>query len=273
MPFLAVAAVVAGGAVAAGAIAASTVAMIGLGASIVGMVTKSKELSQIGAGMSLGAGVAGIADSVFGGASTAAGTAEAGTSALTSGESAVGSAEGINAAAGSAGAAGTTDATLASTAAGSTEGLSSTGAASPVSGSTGGLLNASPVTEAPLSATPQSSLMPGTSNIIGQSAANGAVGASVLTPPVATDSGSIFSWFAKQPESVKNKILQVGGQAAGGLFEGWSAEQKLAVERERLNLEKQKFDTQQSNASAQPRVAFQNYTPPTGGLLNPMKRG
>jgi len=44
MPIVAVAAVAAGAAVATGAIAASTVAMVGLATTVVGKITKSKEL-------------------------------------------------------------------------------------------------------------------------------------------------------------------------------------------------------------------------------------
>lgn len=280
MPFLAVAAIVAGGMVATGVVAATTIAMIGIGVSVVGKVTKSKELSQIGAGMSLGAGVAGIAQSVFGGASTVAGTAEA-LAPVAGAENVAPVVDGVSSGAGTAeGAGGAMEA--ANTTPGMTGGLEGTGEVASSTGSSGGLLNpasdanlalsATPQSSVPLSSTPQASMAPGTQDAIGQAAANGSTGASVLPPP-ATDSGSIVSWFSKQPEAIKNRILQMGGQAVGGLFDGWSAEQKAAIERERLNLEKQKFNTQQSNANAQPKVAFQGYTPPTGGLLNPSKRG
>lgn len=267
MPLLVVAAVAAGGAVAAGVVAAATVAYVGIGVSVVGRLTKSKELMQIGSGMSLGAGVASVASSVFG-TSAAAGTAGAATSAV---ENTISSADlaGIDAAAGGVGGAGAAMPSLAIDAgAGVTGGLEGAGAAAEAAGGTGGLLSSTPQASAPLTATPQASLAPSAVQAPGAEIANAAGASGPIAPPVATDSNSISQWWAKQPEAVKNKILQVGGQAAGGLFDGWSAEQKLALERERLKLQQDKDALQTSNANAQPTVRFKPFSPATGGLLS-----
>lgn len=76
-----------------------------------------------------------------------------------------------------------------------------------------------------------------------------------VAPPPATDSGSIQKWWASQPESTKNLILQDGLRAVGGLYQGWSDEQKRALEREQFNLK-------MSNGSAQPTISFKSK--PTG---------
>lgn len=272
MPILAVAAIAAGAAVATGVVAATTVGLVGLATTVVGKVTKSKELLQIGSGMSLGAGIASVASSVFGGATAAgAGAAEAG--AAGSVENTISSADlaGIDSAAGGVGGAAAATPGLGieeavSGAAGATGGLGE--AAGAKSGGTGGLLGSSPQASFPLSNTPQASLSPDAAQVPGSSLAGVPGATGPIAPPPATDANSISQWWSKQPESIKNRILQVGGQAAGGLFEGWSNEQKMALEREKLNLEKQKFNTAQSNASAQPVVRFAPYTPPSGGLLN-----
>lgn len=277
MPFMAVAAVAAGVGVATGVVAATTVAMIGIGATVVGKITKSKELMQIGAGLSLGAGVASVASGIFGGTSAAAGTAEAATAGI---GSAAESIPGIDAAAG-----------LGEAAAGAGETASALDAASSISGNTGGLLGASDtiaqsggltdaasavtgvadvapaagrgILNAPLAATPSAEFMaanPGFAAPI-----NAVPSASMaLTPP---PPGGFAGWWKNLSAPMKDRILQMGAQAAGGMFEGWTAEQKLELERERLNLEKQKQDQSQKNASAQPIVRFQNVAPPTRGIL------
>lgn len=279
MPVLAIAAVAAGAAVATGVIAASTMAMIGLATSVVGKITKSKELSQIGAGMSLGAGVA---SSVFG-TSAAAGTAEAATANI---GSVAESTPGIDATASivdsSSAAGGIADASngvgqtagMLDVSSNAAQGTDLTSAANTAAeGSTAaprGLLSQS--MSQPLSATPQSSLAADANSITGGVGQTIGAGSAIL-PPAATDSGSIASWWAKQTEPVKSRILQMGAQAAGGMFEGWTAEQKLALEREKMNLEKQRYDTSMSNSSSQPTVRFKPNMPANYGLLTATKRG
>lgn len=79
MAVMAAAAIGGGVAVSAG-VAVSTIAMIGVGATVVGMVTKNKTLMKIGAGLGLGAGVAsltGIGSGAAGAGAAAASPAEA----------------------------------------------------------------------------------------------------------------------------------------------------------------------------------------------------
>ena len=66
------AAIIAAVAVGAGAVAATTVAYIGLGITVAGMVTKNSTLTKIGAQIGLGAGVGAIATSFMGSAASAA---------------------------------------------------------------------------------------------------------------------------------------------------------------------------------------------------------
>lgn len=273
MPVLAVAAIAGGAAVATGVVAASTVVMAGVAASVVGKVTKSKELMQIGAGLSLGGGIASVASSVFGAAEGAAGAA-AGTAA--EGAAAASSAEGISGAAGTLEAGGALDSTLegigAASGSGATGGL---GGAAAAAGETGGLLSAAPQSSAALSASPQASFSAGNGVLgLGQSAGVGAplstASVSAVTAPASTTSAGISGWWKGLSESTKNKLLQVGGQAASGVMEGWTAEQKLAFERERQRLEQDRYNTAQSNANAQPVVRFAPVQQATG-ILTPQR--
>lgn len=267
MPILAVAAV-AVGAIATTTIAASTVAMVGLATSVVGKVTKSKELMKLGAGLSLGAGVASVASSVFGGSATL-GAAEGAGGAGTGAGGAVEAAPGISESAGSLeGTAGSIE-SAANVGGGSTaEGLTSGLGESAEAGS-GGLL--SPSTAGQSVGAPA---MPGSeAGATAQGALNTAInsGAGALAPPTGTDSFSISKWWSGMSDATKNRLLQMGGQAAGGLFEGWTQEQKLAFEREKANLARDQYNTSMKNASAQPKVAFKPVSPITGGLLTPQR--
>lgn len=281
MPIVVVGAIAAGAAVSAG-VAISTVAMVGMAATVVGKVTKFKELSQLGAGISLGAGIASVGQAVFGagtaatGASATAGTAEAGSAAL---ENTISSADlaGIDAAAGGVGGgASLPDAISVATSwdmpATAVESFS--GAAADGASKATGLLgsSASAVPEAAAAVTPpaqQASL-----DVAGSTgAANPAAAAAntAVAPPPGTDTNSIARWWSTQSEGTKNRILQMGGNFAGGLFDGWSSEQKLALQREQQNLEMQKYNTMMANGSAQPKIAFQQYKPQATGLLGSAK--
>lgn len=285
MPIVVLGAVAAGVATTAFAVSATTIAMVGLGATVVGKLTKSKELMQFGSGLSLGAGISsaisGLTGAAAGGTSAAAGTAEAGSAAM---ENVISSADlaGIDAAAGGiGGGASLPDAISISTAwdapataiesfSGAASGTS--GAASGGSGLLGSSLSSTPQAGTPLSATPQASLAPGSEPLMGQSAVDQA-GAAItkVAPPPATDTGSIAKWWSSQSETVKNRILQMGGQAVGGMFDGWSSEQKLALQREQQNLEKQRYDQTMANGSAQPKLQFKQYQPQATGLLGSSK--
>jgi hypothetical protein len=247
MPMLAIAAVAGAGAVGAGLITAATLSYVSIGLTVVGALTKSKELSQIGAGLGLGGGIA----SLFSGASGAvAGASEA----VTGGIGAVPEA-GFDAWAAGQGAAE------------SAVGLAEFGGVAPsfetaglAQAASAGLIGSAP---APITAQPPSF------DAIGASAPAQPSAPSVTPsqPPVSTVSGAVSpppdttsfgikNWWSGLTDAQKNSMLQVGGKAAEGLFAGWSAEQKNALERERFNLEQQKFATQNANANAQPVIAY-----------------
>jgi len=269
MPLVVVAAIAAGGAVAAGVVAASTVLYAGIAVSVVGKVTKSKELTQIGSGMSLGAGIASAASSIFGAAEGAG--AGAGIGAGAGAENIVPVPTGIDTAAGSLGEAAAGGVADAATTAGVGE-AATTGADALASstGGSGGLLNPTATADS-LVATPGAA--PAAAN--GMSAENLALGGAdglggtgVLAPP---PPGGIQGWWSKLTDTTKAKLLS---GAADGLMKGWDANQRNEFEREKLNLDKQRYDTSMANASAQPVVAFKQYTPAkTGGLLNPTAKG
>jgi hypothetical protein len=250
MPLVALAAIAGGAAVATGVVAASTMAMIGLGTSVVGKLTKSKELMQIGGGLSLGTGIASLGQSLFG---ATEGVASAGSAAGTSSISNVAS--------------GASAPDAASWMAGATDQANSwVNAASNVAPTTGlsqatGVLNSTPSSLAKFStevapmgqAAEQASMAGDVAKTLGNTS---------IAAPGGTDPGAIASWWSKLPESTKNTVLQMGGNAASKLFEGWSQEEVMAFQREKFKLEQDRYNQAYANANAQPTIAR-----PTG-LLN-----
>lgn len=83
----------------------------------------------------------------------------------------------------------------------------------------------------------------------------------VAPPPDAT-SGGIKQWWNGLDDRTKNTVIQAGGKAIGGLFDGWTQEQKMAFEREQFNLKN-------SNANAQPSISYKPVK--TGGLFSATK--
>ena len=81
--------------------------------------------------------------------------------------------------------------------------------------------------------------------------------------PVGSDTNALQKWWGALDDKTKNTVMNMGGQAVGGLFNGWNEEQKRAFEREKYNL----FN---SNANAQPTVSYKQVAGarPVGGLLN-----
>lgn len=88
-----------------------------------------------------------------------------------------------------------------------------------------------------------------------------------LEPP--PSGGSWSDWWNKQPDLVKSAIIQTGGHAVGGLFQGWTEEQKLALQQQVLNLQQQQYTSAMKNASSQPTF---NFKPPTG-IINTARSG
>jgi len=260
MPFLAVGAIAGAVATTAFAVSATTLAYISVGLAVVGKLTKSKELSQIGAGLSFGAGIGSLFAGAAGGAAGAAGevvnggvgaVSEAGFDAWAAGQGAAESAVGLDAFGGA-------------TASFETAGL----AAQP---GTTGLIGAAP---APLATQPpafdavaaNAPTQPTAASATTAQAPSTTVStvSGAVTPPPDTTSFGIKNWWSGLTDAQKNNVMQIGGKAAEGLFAGWSAEQKNALERERLNLEQQRYATQTANANAQPVVSYK----PVGGLLS-----
>lgn len=100
MAIMAVAAIGSAAGVAAGVVTVSTLAMVGVGLSVVGMVTGNATLSKIGAGMGFGAagaGLAGLGAGAAAGANSAAMASQAATETATAGG--LGAAEGVTSAA------------------------------------------------------------------------------------------------------------------------------------------------------------------------------
>lgn len=91
---------------------------------------------------------------------------------------------------------------------------------------------------------------------------NGAV-----TPPPDTSSNGLSQWFKSLDKKTQGTVLQTAAGAASGLFQGWTAEQKQALEREKFNLDKEKYSTAITNASAQPSIKFA----PIGIINSPAK--
>ena len=133
--------------------------------------------------------------------------------------------------------------------------------------------NAAPLsTEGLASATAQANAAPtvGAEGLRQEALGQGIVAASKGVPPAAS-SGGIGSFFSGLPDWAKAQVAISGAQSlagmAGGWFQGASAEEKLALEREAQAWQMQHNDSiknfNQRNASYAPTVKF------TGnGLLN-----
>lgn len=240
---------------------ATAVAEVGMAMTVVGTVTKSKELVKVGGFLAMAGGVSSLAAGAFNAATGTAAAEGAGASLAAGSDAAfdawaaeVGAAEsgiGIEAFGGAAPSwAGSTGAAM--------EGMGAAQAGQEMTK----IANATPTS-------PGMDLTSTTTDGVGGQALKFAENAGAIAPPAATDPGSMAQWWKNLPEPRKNAILQMGGKAVGGLFEGWTAEQKMAFERERLNLEQQKYNTGVSNANQQPTTIK---PPSAGGLLN-AKRG
>lgn len=278
---------VAGAAVVGGAaLTAATVATIATGVaaagsvlSIVGKVTKSKELMKIGKVMSIAGGITAVGAGLISSFSSAASSA-AGSGATNVVPSA---AEGaLEAAAGSA-----TDAMA-------NQAIDAVGQAAqtfPVDGgsiaglgeSGSSLMNAAP--DITLSAVPQASAAP----VAGQPGMSYAQPGMVDPSPISniqTASATavpntpgmmerIGDWYTKLPETEKSRItssvMQAGGKAVGALFDGWSAEKRLELEEEVRKENQKRYDTGQKNASFVPVIGFQPRL--SGGLITSGPKG
>ena len=73
------------------------------------------------------------------------------------------------------------------------------------------------------------------------------------------------AWFKNLTPDAQSRVgtalMQAGGQAVGGIFQGWTAEQKLALEQQGQDLLRQKFNVANANANYVPTVAFKPVMP------------
>lgn len=258
---------------------ATAVSEVGIAMSVVGGITGNKELSKWGGYLGIAGGVGGLAAGAF---STAAVSAGDGLAAGETGamDMGVGGSGVLDSTAGSAGTAG--------------EGLaaSNTGAMDMGTGGSGIINDATNVgaTDAgslnslsapptapgadPSVTAPTTPTAPGADPAQAQGATtadnsfsdsrfnaqNGIdqsyTGSGSAAPMKDLSSNGVLQWFKNLDPKLQSTILQTGAGAASGLFQGWSAEQKLALEREKFNLDKEKYSTAVTNASSVPTVKF-----------------
>lgn len=252
---------------------------VGVALQVVGAVTGNKTLSKVGGVMSLVGGIGSLANAAFSGVGAAA--AEGAS---------IGVADGAAAGADAAVTAGTDAAAggMVDAAAGAAAGMPAGQSAAEMLGGLTNSQGAGMMTAGTEAATTAAStaVAPATAAAgmpAGQSAADmmgsaisdatpaaaatfdaGAIGS--VAAPADTSSFGIQKWFDGLDKATQGKVvsgaMQIGGSAVGGLFNGWSEEQKLALERQRQSLQQKAYDTSVSNANAQPRVAA--YVKPTG---------
>lgn len=258
---------------------ATAVTYVGIAMTVVGTVTKSKELTGIGKVLSIGGGVASLGAAAYGAYSAAGsgavGAAEAGGESLWSDAAKQATADaGANVATDAAeqvtadsfaGAANTT----ADTAIGATQGIGATPTLS--NGLTSSLdTTANLAGDAGQAAGVSTSTAAPAATGIGEDAAaekwslaNGADAAGssfgVAKPGLGQ---SISDWYSKlSPDNktrVNTTLFQAGGSAVGGLFNGWSASQKLDIEKQAQALAQQKYNDSVKNANAIPTISFKS---------------
>lgn len=274
---------------------ATAVTQVGIAMTVVGTVTKSKELTKIGGILSIAGGVTSLASAAYGAATGAAGSAAGGATA------AAGNAAGelgsdslwselsnqavadINANA----AAGALENITVDGFAGAASADASTSLAADALGSAGDKLAGSLGSEAASAAADK-----GTQSLVGAATNNATTDSGLLNlsntgsaagdvaagaAPVNVEAlqstdfvngvakaptlgESTKDWWSKLSPDAKTRIgttvLQAGGSAIGGMFQGWTADK-------RLELEKEIRDEARKNANAVPSVTYKK-----PGLVN-----
>ena len=294
----AVAAVVGGGLAAEGVVAVSALVYAGLATSVVGALTHNQTLTAAGGGLSLGAGVAGLADIGAAGITT---QAPAPIEDLANGPSAINNSVSLGAGAAmpgdnasiiannltnsaDVGQAGITPAGGSSLNVPGSDALNST--MGPVSTSTGntGLLS----TATPAPTTGAGAAIPGdnastiANNLTNSaasaplpaqyaaSAVNPTTGAQLTaqdiaaaTPPPNVDAGS---WFSQLDPSSKLLVGQVAAGSLTALSSMYTEQQKLALQQLQNSQQWQQYQTSMSNANAPVAIHYANQQ--GHGLLN-----
>lgn len=286
------AAFTAGAAVAAGtaALTAATVGTIAIGVanagvmlSVVGKVTKSKELMKIGSVMAIAGGVtalgAGLVSSAAAGSASASTAGSAGVTEGAAAGSAAGEAmanQAVDAAAdglaGNVSTFGIPDPSAGMSAIG--DGAASAFAPAETALNTfGSKLQALPgvATEGAQVVQTAQAAAPATTSLDPSIGATGATGATAPKPGMLE---SAKDWYknlsAAEKALVSTTVLQAGGSAIGGMFNGWSEEQKLQLQQEVNDENKRRYNTGVANANAVPVIAFK---PMTSGLINSGRKG
>lgn len=287
MPILAAVAVAAGATaltVSAGVALATAVTYVGIGMSVVGAVTKNKNFTKVGAVMGLAGGVMNIAGVGTAAAAETAIEAEAFDAAMASqgaAELAVTQADPFLAATGTGAAA-----PVASAASGAAEVASLAnapppfsaeleGMAQPAAANSGpsGLLNATqtpamqqPAMAVDVAAETAAKVPSFTNNAMSSNFMSNMPTGAATPPPAAS---GISSWWSTKSVPEKEMWMKAAASGVGSMFQGWSEEQKLALQREIANQNQGMADTRQANLNAQPTVAFRpvgGYQPSTGLL-------
>lgn len=243
---------------------AAAVGELGVALSVVGAVTGSKDLVKIGGFLGLAGGVTSLAAGAFGAAEGAAaeglagdGLGGAGGTLGQAGDYGMGTAsssgmDGVTSLAKDTGSSLTDGVTNATTPAFDDTHFDAIGSGPSVPDASDPSGPASPTSQgdigAPSTQTPYSDA---------RNSGGGGVAYGNSAP-----SGSTFedisNWCNKQPEAVKAAVIRGGASAVGGMFQGWSEEQKLALERNKFALQQRQL----ANGSAQPTIGFQ--TKPVG---------
>lgn len=246
---------------------ATAVAEVGIAMTVVGTVTKSRELTGLGKVLSVAGGVTSLAAGAYAAFGTGAAAAGEGAAAAGAAEGAGGAAAGsaetfaVNVPTAADFAPVTNEGIVSgANAAGATSGVANAAPAALPGDAGAGALSSTPQASTPLSATPQASTPNPTAF------ASGDVGAAAkVLPPVDTSQSGIARWWSGLDDKSKNTILQTGAGAVGGLFNGWSAEQRNALERDKLALSQAQYNKQVSNAAYVPSIRYQ---PTGGGMMN-----
>jgi hypothetical protein len=290
-----VSAVIAAVEIGSAALIATAVMEVGIAMTVVGTVTKSKELTKIGGVLSMAGGVASLA---IGAAGALGGAAAAGEAGVAEG-AAVGAYSDVAgeqfAQAAAENAAGTVASSGLEAAA---SGAQSFGISDPGGGfmdSMGGKMSdsvASPISSgfdaklppvggidapalAPQAAAPPVSGTASAAPVDNSSMLNAdASGHDLVSQPLGGSDAAIpkpgmfedpKAWFKNLTPDAQSRVstalLQAGGQAVGGIFAGWSEEQKLALAQQSQDLLKQRVDTANTNASYVPTIAFKPVAP------------
>ena len=276
---------------------ATAVTYVGVAMTVVGTVTKSKELTGLGRVLSIGGGIASLGAAAAGsfGSAAASGAAEgtAGEASSLWGEAANEAADAtVNQAVDTA--AQTTADSFAGSASSAADkaigSVADAGADSALSGAgdLGGYETAfnpndvagagfSPPTPTATGGISAPGLQaPAPSGIVNQATAptvSGSVGdAATSGLPEKGIGERVSDWFKKltpdQQSRISSGALQLGGNAIGGLFQGWSAEQQLELQKEIQAQKDKQYNDSVKNANSVPVIQFK-----PRGLVNSTKGG